>query len=73
MGGMAHFYDCNKDPFLCLDVTTPAQARKLSKVFPSVTTILGLIKDPFLDSIYRPRMMTDLARKYPELPWQELE
>lgn len=73
MGGMAHFYDCKQDPFLCLDVTTPAQARKQSKVYPSVTTILGLIKDPFLDSIYRPRMITDLAREHPELPWQELE
>ena len=70
--GMAHFYDCKNDPFLCLDITTPAQARKQRAVYPSVTTILGLIKDPFLDSIYRPRMITDLAREYPNHPWQEL-
>jgi hypothetical protein len=70
--GMAHFYDCNQDPFLCLDITTPAQARKQKRIYPSVTTVLGLIKDPFLDSIYRPRMITDLARQYPNHPWQEL-
>ena len=71
--GMAHFYDCNNDPFLCLDITTPAKARKQKKTYPSVTTVLGLIKDPFLDSIYRPRMITDLAREHEDLPWQELE
>lgn len=70
---MAHFYDCNKDPFLCLDITTPNQAKKQKGVYPSVTTILGAMKDPFLDSIYRPRMITGLARQYPEHPWQELE
>lgn len=70
---MAHFYDCTQDPFLCLDITTPAKARKQKRIYPSVTTVLGLVKDPFLDSIYRPRMITDLARQYPDLPWQELE
>jgi hypothetical protein len=70
---MAHFYDCNNEPFLNEDVTTPAQAKKKTKVYPSVTTILSIMKDSFIDNIYRPRMMTDLARKYPDLVWQEIE
>jgi len=72
---MAHFYNCKDttDPSFEPDIETPAKARKVNKVYPSVTTVLGIVKDAFLDSIYKPRMMTDLARKNPFLPWQELE
>ncbi len=71
---MAHFYDCTKEASFVEDVTTPAQARKHNtKTYPSVTTILGIIKDDFLDSIYKPRMMVDLARKHPNLMWRDIE
>ena len=72
---MAHFYNCKDttDPSFEPDIETPAKARKVNKVYPSVTTVLGIVKDAFLDSIYKPRMMVDLARKNPFLPWQELE
>lgn len=72
---MAHFYNCTdiSEPEFEPEVETPAKAKKLNKVFPSVTTVLGIVKDAFLDSIYKPRMITTLARKYPELQWQDIE
>lgn len=71
---MAHFYDCTHEPRFEKNVTTPAQARKNNyKTYPSVTTVLGIIKDDFLDSIYKPRMMVELARKHPNLVWQDIE
>lgn len=72
---MSHFYNCNDvlNPEFEADIMTPAQARKVAKVYPSVTTVLGIVKDAFLDSIYKPRMMAQLARAYPDLVWQELE
>jgi len=72
---MAHFYNCTNvsDPRFEPEVTTPAQARKKRKVYPSVTTVLGIVKDSFLDSIYKPRMITQLAREFPNLVWQDIE
>jgi|TARA_E500000318_G_scaffold61524_1_gene57091 hypothetical protein len=72
---MAHFYNCEviSDPTFNPDVETPAQARKHRKVYPSVTTVLGIVKDAFLDSIYKPRMMAQLAREKPNLHWKDLE
>ena len=71
---MAHFYDCKQEPKFLKEITTPAQARKKhSKVYPSVTTILGIIKDSFLDSIYRPRMLVSLARENPYMDWRDVE
>ena len=76
---MAHFYDCNKlkSPVLVEEITTPSQAKKhKGKVFPSVTSILGqTIKDPFLDSIYKPRKMVELARmeEYWDKDWKGIE
>jgi len=72
---MAHFYNCTDctDPSFEPEVSTPAQARKAGKkVYPSVTTVLGIIKDPFLDGIYKPRMITDLAREHPQLGWSDI-
>jgi hypothetical protein len=72
--GMAHFYDCITDPKFLKDITTPAQARKNNyKTYPSVTTILSLVKDDFLDGIYRPRKLVELARMYPQLHWRDVE
>lgn len=73
---MSHFYDCRvpEDPTFEADVSTPAQARKAGKkVYPSVTTVLSIVKDPFLDSIYKPKMITALAREYPNLDWRDVE
>lgn len=72
---MSHFYNCSDvlNPEFEADIMTPAQARKVKKVYPSVTTVLGIVKDAFLDSIYKPRMITQLAREYPHLVWQEIE
>ena len=71
---MSHFYNCTDvlEPFFEENITTPAQARKVRKVYPSVTTVLSIVKDPFLDSIYKPRMITELAREYPDLAWQDV-
>jgi hypothetical protein len=64
---MAHFYDCNDtlDSFLLEDVTTVAQARKVRAAYPSVTTILSICKDEFLDGIYKPSKMVELGRENP--------
>ena len=72
---MAHFYNCQdaSDPKFESEISTPAQAKKKNKVYPSVTTVLGIVKDSFLDSIYKPRMITQLARDYPNLVWQDIE
>ena len=72
---MAHFYKCTdiSNPQFEPSIGTPAKARKERKVYPSVTTVLGIVKDAFLDSIYKPRMITQLARENPELAWQDIE
>tara|TARA_R110000803_G_scaffold82714_1_gene148904 strand:- start:315 stop:1070 length:756 start_codon:yes stop_codon:yes gene_type:complete len=72
---MAHFYDCNDtlDSFLLEDVTTVAQARKVRAAYPSVTTILSICKDEFLDGIYKPSKMVELGRENPYLHWREVE
>ena len=72
---MAHFYNCKDvtEPVFEAEIETPAKAKKQHKVFPSVTTVLAIVKDAFLDSIYKPRMMVDLARKHPRDDWRDLE
>jgi hypothetical protein len=72
---VSHFYNCTDvlEPFFEENIKTPAQARKVRRVYPSVTTVLSIVKDPFLDSIYKPRMITALAREYPDLAWQDIE
>ena len=70
---MSHFYKYNRGkPIFLEDVATPAQARKVKGAWPSVTTVLGIIKDPFLDSIYKPRKITELARELPDLNWRDI-
>ncbi len=59
---MAHFYTAEKLPKFLPEVETPAQARKHKEAWPSVTTVLSIVKDSFLDSIYIPQKMVDLAR-----------
>ncbi len=68
---MSHFYKYNKgNPVFLEDVATPAQAKKVQGAWPSVTTVLGIIKDPFLDSIYKPMKITELAREMPSMHWR---
>jgi hypothetical protein len=68
---MAHFYNI-KDNTFNEDVTTPAQARKHGSAVPSVTTVLGVIKEAFIHDIYRPRKITELARKHPNMDWRDV-
>jgi len=76
---MAHFYNCTdlQNPYLDKEVETPAQAKKKGKhYYPSCTTIIGqTIKDPFLDSIHKPRSMVQFARmqEHEDKNWKDLE
>ena len=69
---MSHFYNCKNvsSPSFEGEVTTPAQARKKSpRIYPSVTTVLGIVKDPFIDEVWKPRMLVTLAREHLNLDW----
>lgn len=71
---MAHFYNCKNEATFEPEVATPHQAKKKgSKVYPSVTTVLSICKDDFLDGIYKPSKMVELARENPHMHWRELE
>ena len=76
---MAHFYDCSDPKSLELkeEITTPSQAKKEGKkIYPSVTTIIGsTIKDPFLDTIHKPRSLVKYARmeEHWEKDWKGIE
>jgi hypothetical protein len=61
---MSHFYDCSKKVALLSQSTTPPQARKANH-YPSVTTILGILKSDFVDNIWKPRKIVELARENP--------
>ena len=62
---MSHFYATKaKTPSLVEDVQTPAKAKKIQGMYPSVTTVLGIIVDDFINNIWKPRKITELAR-----PW----
>lgn len=72
---MAHFYNCKdiRNPTFEPDITTPAKAKKQRRVYPSVTTVLSIAKDDFIDTIYKPKMITMIAREKPALSWQDVE
>jgi hypothetical protein len=72
---MAHFYNCTDvlNPSFEPEIQTPAKARKQHKVYPSVTTVLGIVKDAFIDSIWKPKKITEIARRLPQLSWQDVE
>jgi hypothetical protein len=78
---MSHFYCLDEEPFLIHEADTPAQARKIQKqrklkrVYPSVTTVLSICKDPFIDSIYKPSKLVELSRMEENwnLDWRALE
>ncbi len=60
---MSHFYNCESEPFLT-KASTPSQAKKV-KAYPSVTTVLSSMKSEFLDNIWTPRKLVELARLHP--------
>ena len=71
---MAHFYKYNAgNPIFLEDAKTPTQAKKIRGAMPSVTTVLSIMKDPFLDDIYKPREMTKIAREKPNLHWKDVK
>lgn len=78
---MSHFYCLDNAPYLIKEAGTPAQARKVKKerglkrVYPSVTTVLSICKDPFIDSIYKPSKLVELARMEENWRknWRDLE
>jgi len=71
---MAHFYSASKDsPKFLPDVQTPPQARKAGSAWPSVTTVLGIVKDDFLDNIYQPKEMVRLAREHTSADWKRIK
>jgi len=70
----AHYYSANsKTPTFLENVTTPAQAIKYGRAYPSVTTVLGIVKDDFLDSIYTPRKLVELAREHSDVHYSILK
>lgn len=71
---MSHFYKYNGgDPVFLEDITTPAKAKKVKGAMPSVTTVLAIMKDPFLNDIYQPREITRIARERPDLYWGQVK
>lgn len=63
---MSHFYDCKKKVAILSRSTTPPQARKANH-YPSVTTILGILKSDFIDNIWKPKKIAELAREHPSI------
>ena len=71
----AHFYNCEDvaSPSFEAEVTTPPQARKAgARVYPSVTTVRGIVKDDFIDSIWKPSTLVELERQSEYLDWREV-
>ena len=69
---MSHFYTPGKAPKFLTDIKTPPQAVKHGKAWPSVTTVLSITKDEFIDNRWFPQKLVDLARQH-DLPWQVLK
>lgn len=70
---MSHFYATKaKTPSLVEDVQTPAKAKKIPGMYPSVTTVLSIIVDDFINNIWKPRRITELAREYPDISWEDV-
>jgi len=67
-----HYYTQGLDPVLLKDITTPAKAHKADAV-PSVTTILSGMPNDYLDNVWKPKMMVELARKYDGLDTDKIK
>lgn len=64
---MSHFYDTSNGEGVLSESSTAPQARKAGH-YPSVTTVLGIEKDSFIDYIWKPKKLIELAREHPALP-----
>jgi|TARA_Y100000289_G_scaffold37114_1_gene36574 hypothetical protein len=70
---MSHFYATKaKTPSLVEDVQTPAKAKKIEGMYPSVTTVLSILKDDFLHGIWMPKKITEIARDNPNIGYEEV-
>ena len=69
---MSHFYDIQDGVGVLSDSNTAPQARKAGHL-PSVTTVLGILKDPFIDYIWKPKKLIELAREHPDLHPKDVE
>ena len=70
---MSHFYATKaKTPSLVEDVQTPAKAKKIEGMYPSVTTVISILKDDFLHGIWMPKKITEIARYNPNIGYEEV-
>jgi hypothetical protein len=69
---MSHFYKIQDGIGVLSDSNTAPQARKAGHL-PSVTTVLGILKDPFIDYIWKPKKLIELAREHPDLHPKDVE
>jgi hypothetical protein len=69
---MSHFYDIQNGTGVLSESSTAPQARKAGHL-PSVTTVLGIIKDPFIDYIWKPRKLIELAREHTDLQPKQVQ
>ena len=69
-----HIYDCpiEGEPRRLKTVTTPAQARKSKRYYPSVTGVLGLLPNPFIQK-WRGRKLLELREQHPDVDVEQLE
>lgn len=74
MSDSYHYYSCkpNAHPKRLKSVTTPSQARGKAHVYPSVTSVLGLLPNPFMAQ-WRGRKMVELSKLHPDATAEELE
>ena len=69
-----HYYKCKvgKEPTRLKTITTASQARGKAEVFPSVTSVLSLLPNPFINQ-WRGRKMVELKEEDPSRSMEELE
>lgn len=69
-----HIYNCPEggDARRLKSITTPAQARKNPDYYPSVTGVLGLLPNPFIQK-WRGRKLVELSKQHPDADIEELE
>lgn len=60
---MSHYYECKKGKAELSKSKTAPQARKAGH-YPSVTTVLGIIKNEHLDDRWKPEKIVELCREF---------
>ena len=69
---MSHFYEIQDGVGMLSKSNTAPQARKAGHL-PSVTTVLGILKDPFIDYIWKPNKLIELSREHPDLDSKQVQ